>query len=65
MTVTTSKENALVELVDRLIDRGLVIRGELWLTVADVDLVFVGIEAIVASAERMRLERAKGGDPIR
>ncbi|MGD1924495.1 MAG: gas vesicle protein [Paracoccaceae bacterium] len=44
-------------MLDRLLDRGVVIRGELWLTVADVELVFIGADLVIASAERMRLAR--------
>ncbi len=46
-------EPTLVDLVDRLLDRGVVLRGELWLTVADVDLAFVGVEVVLASHDRM------------
>ncbi|MEO1678551.1 MAG: gas vesicle protein [Pseudomonadota bacterium] len=44
---------ALVEVLDRLLDHGVVLRGELWLTVADVDLVFIGADLVLASPERM------------
>ncbi len=47
----------LVDVLDRLLDRGVVLRGEVWLTVADVELVFVGADLLVASAERMRAVR--------
>lgn len=50
----------LVEVLDRLLDRGVVVRGELWLTVADVELVFIGADLVIASAERMRSDK-KGG----
>ncbi|MEM8595047.1 MAG: gas vesicle protein, partial [Pseudomonadota bacterium] len=35
-----------VEVLDRLLDRGIVVRGELWLTVADVELVFIGADLV-------------------
>jgi hypothetical protein len=46
---------ALVDLVDRLLGEGVVIAGDITLAVADVDLVYVGLRALVssvASAER-------------
>ena len=46
-----SSDTRLVDVVDSLLDKGVVIRGELWLTVADVDLVFVGIELILANPD--------------
>mgnify|MGYP006272781011 CR=1 FL=1 len=52
-----SDEPALVEVVDRLLDAGVVIRGEVWLTVADVDLVFLGADLLLASPETMRKDR--------
>lgn len=44
-------DDRLVEAVDRLLDRGVVIRGELWLTVAGIDLVFLGADLLLASPE--------------
>jgi len=40
---------ALVDLVDRLLQGGVVISGDITLSVADVDLVYVGLRALVAS----------------
>lgn len=53
-------DTRLVEILDRLLDCGVVVRGELWLTVADVELVFIGADLVVASADRMRAVRAGG-----
>lgn len=53
----SSTEPALVEVVDRLLDAGVVIRGEVWLTVADVDLVFLGADILLASPDKMRGDR--------
>jgi len=55
--VLASREGTLVEAVDQLLDAGVVIRGELWLTVADVDLVFLGADVVLASPDRMRRGR--------
>jgi hypothetical protein len=41
----------LVETLDRLLHKGAVIAGDLTLSVADVDLIFVGLRLIVASVE--------------
>ncbi|MEE4117749.1 MAG: gas vesicle protein [Paracoccaceae bacterium] len=49
-----SCDTRLVDVVDRLLDRGVVIRGELWLTVAGVELVFVGADLVLASPDTMR-----------
>jgi hypothetical protein len=49
------RDVTLVELVDRVLDRGVVISGDVTLAVADVDLVYLGLRAVVtsvAAAER-------------
>jgi hypothetical protein len=43
------RDVALVDLVDRLMAGGVVIGGDLTLSIADVDLVHVGLRAIIAS----------------
>ena len=43
------QEVALVDLVDRLLAGGVVIAGDITLAVADVDLVYVGLRALVTS----------------
>ena len=59
------KEVTLLELLDRLLDKGVVLSGDVTLSVADVDLVYVGLRVLVSSveaSERMRL-RGDGGGP--
>jgi len=58
-----STEPALVEVVDRLLDAGVVVRGEVWLTVADVDLVFLGADLLLASPDTMRKDRNGAATP--
>jgi hypothetical protein len=43
-------EVTLVELVDRVLNRGVVINGDITLSVAGVDLVYVGLRVLLASA---------------
>jgi hypothetical protein len=47
--VSTQRDVALVDLVDRLLGGGVVIAGDITLSVADVDLVYVGLRALVSS----------------
>ena len=54
MTVTREdiarqREVALVDLVDRLLAGGVVIGGDVTLSIADVDLVYVGLRALITS----------------
>jgi hypothetical protein len=48
-TTIAQQEVALVDLVDRLLGGGVVIVGDVTLAVADVDLVYVGLRALVTS----------------
>ncbi|MEM9425085.1 MAG: gas vesicle protein [Pseudomonadota bacterium] len=50
----TGHDARLVDLVDGLLDHGVVVSGEVWLTVADVDLVFLGLSAILTSPDKLR-----------
>lgn len=48
---------ALVELLDRALDKGVVLWGDITLSVAEIDLVYVGLKVLLTSvetAERMR-----------
>ena len=63
--ITRQREVALVDLVDRLLAGGVVIGGDLTLSIADVDLVYVSLRALITSvsgAEELglRLEVARG-----
>jgi hypothetical protein len=49
-------EVALVDLVDRLLDGGVVIHGDITLAVADVDLLYVGLRALISSVETLERE---------
>jgi hypothetical protein len=52
----------LLELVDRVLNKGVVLSGDITLSVADVDLVYVGLRVLLSSVgtlDRLRLE----GDP--
>jgi gas vesicle structural protein len=54
-------EVTLVELVDRVLNKGVVISGDITLSVAGVDLVYVGLRVLLASAgtlDRLAAEEA-------
>jgi len=47
----------LLELVDRVLNKGVVLSGDITLSVADVDLVYVGLRVLLASVGTLeRLE---------
>ena len=53
----------LLELVDRVLDKGVVLSGDIILAVAEVDLVYVQLRALLASVgtiDRIRDEAREG-----
>ena len=48
------EEVTLLELLDRLLDKGVVITGELIISVADVDLIYIGLKLIISSVETLK-----------
>lgn len=44
-------ELSLLETLDHVLNRGLVIAGEITISVADVDLIFVGLNVMLSSVE--------------
>ena len=63
------QNSSLVELINRVLDKGVVITGNVTISVAGVDLVYLGLNAVltsVATARRRALEvteeRVIGGD---
>jgi hypothetical protein len=44
----------LLELVNRVLDRGAVISGEIMISIAGVDLVYVGLQLVLTSVETAR-----------
>ena len=43
------REIALVEVIDRVLNKGVVLSGDIMLSVAGVDLVYVGLRVLLAS----------------
>jgi len=44
---------ALVELVDRVLNKGVALTGDITLSVAGVDLVYVGLRLLLASVSTL------------
>ena len=42
---------SLLETLDHVLNRGIVIAGEITISVADIDLIFVGLNVLVSSVE--------------
>ncbi|MEU8871057.1 gas vesicle protein [Streptomyces javensis] len=55
------REVALVDLLDRVLAGGVVIAGEITLSIADIDLVRISLRALIASV-RVENEEGPEGD---
>ena len=59
--ITKSKDVTLLEILDRVLDKGVVISGDIVISVAGVDLIYLGLKALLSSVETMECLR---GAPI-
>ena len=48
-----SPNESLVDLVDNLLDRGVVLDGEIVLGLADVDLIYLRLSVLLVAADRV------------
>ena len=51
--ITRSKDVTLLEILDRVLDKGVVISGDVVISVADVDLVYLGLKVLLSSVQTM------------
>ena len=49
--VLEEAELSLLETLDHVLNRGLVIAGEITISVADIDLIFLGLNVLLSSVE--------------
>jgi hypothetical protein len=62
-----AREVTLLDLVNRAVDHGVILAGDITIAVADVDLIYVGLQVLLASVERIQepgaeRERAVDGE---
>ena len=49
----TPEDTSLVDIIDNLLNRGVVLNADLILALADVDLVYVRLSALLCAADRI------------
>ena len=54
----------LVELVDRVLNKGVVLTGDITLSVANVDLVYVGLRLLLSSVATLEEQRDRELHPV-
>jgi hypothetical protein len=52
--INQSKNTTLLEILDRVLNKGVVITGDIVISVADIDLVYLGLKLILTSVETMQ-----------
>ena len=55
-------ELSLLETLDHVLNRGIVIAGEITIAVADIDLIFLGLNVLLTSTETARQVLKGRGD---
>jgi hypothetical protein len=57
--VALQEQIALVELVDRVLNKGVVLTGDVMLSVAGVDLVYLGLRVLLTSVASLEEDRRR------
>ncbi|OYY86387.1 MAG: gas vesicle protein [Rhizobiales bacterium 35-66-30] len=63
MPSRTTGEIAVADLLDRVLHKGLVLWGEATISVAGVDLVYLGLKILLTSTDTVNRMRAAAASP--
>jgi hypothetical protein len=53
INIRESQHVTLAETLDRVLNKGAVVAGELTLSVANVDLIYVGLQVVISSIDSL------------
>jgi hypothetical protein len=53
MNELTAQDASLLELVDRLLNKGVVLTGEATISVAGIDLIYLGLNVVLTAVETL------------
>ena len=56
LSMRPSERVSLCETLDRVLNKGAVIAGEVTISVADIDLIYLGLQVMISSVETARDE---------
>ncbi len=57
--IIDTADASLLDIVDHVLNQGVVITGDIILGVADIDLIYLGLSVILCSADRVQGRRLK------
>jgi hypothetical protein len=60
-SITDAERLSLCEALDRILNKGAVITGDLTISVADIDLIYVGLRILISSAGALTRSAPGGG----
>lgn len=60
VAVRGGSEVALAELISRVVERGVVITGDLVVSVAGVDLLYLGLDVLLSATDRLEAREEPG-----
>lgn len=61
-TTRPGHDLAILDLLDRVIDQGVILAGDVTISVADVDLIYLGLRVLLAPVERLPELMSAAGD---
>ncbi len=54
LALDDARQVSLCEVLDRVLNKGVVLAGEVTISVADIDLIYLGLQAVLTSMEAAR-----------
>ena len=63
-SVSKEKQIVLIDLLDRILYKGVILTGEVTISVANVDLVYLGLKVLLTSVDKMEEMRSRAAQGI-
>lgn len=64
VSIASEEQVSLCEALDRVLNKGVVVAGEIVISVADVDLIYLGLQLVLTSVETANRMREQGASPL-
>lgn len=55
----SERDISLLELLDRILDKGVIIAGDVVISVADIDLIYLGVKIILTSVDNLEKHKER------
>jgi len=64
VSIASEEQISLCEVLDRVLNKGVVVAGEVVISVADVDLIYLGLQLVLTSVETADRMREQNASPL-